>query len=147
MWYEDLTQCDYFGEQYPKFLTAIGWLENGKPYSTDTIPRDVYTKLCEFSKNPWTFAVFMGHHLCDLCQFQFENDSAKGVSNIFIPHNGKIYVCPELITHYINNHFYLPPREFIEAVYVCPPQGSMEYLKKMLENGGRELVKMMKENK
>lgn len=147
MWYEDLTECDYFGEEYSKILTAVGWLEGGKTFSTGTIPKDVYSKLCEFSKKPWTFAVFMGYHHCSLCKSQFENNNPKGVSNIFIPHNGKIYVCPELITHYINNHFYLPPREFIEAVYLCPPQGSMEYLKKILENGGRQLVKSMKENK
>lgn len=143
MWYEDLSECDYFGEDYSKILKAVGWLENGRDFVTGTIPKDVYSKLCEFSKNPWTFAVFAGPHECDLCQFggQF------GISNIFIPHNGKIYVCPELITHYINNHFYLPPREFIEAVYLCPPIRSMEYLKKILENGGRQLVKLMKENK
>lgn len=143
MWYEDLAECDYFGEEYSKILTAVGWLENENPFSTGTVPKDVYSKLCEFSKKPWTFAVFMGPHECDLCQFGNE----FGIDNIFIPHNGKIYVCPALITHYINAHHYLPPNEFIEAVLACPPQGSMEYLKKILENGGRQLVKFRKENK
>jgi hypothetical protein len=140
MWYEDLTECNYFGEEYSKTLTAVGWLENGKPFATGNSLRSLYEKLCEFSKKPWTFVFFMGPHECDLCQFGGE----FGISNIFIPHNGKIYVCPQLITHYINAHHYLPPNEFIEAVLACPPQGSMEYLKKLLENGGRELVKMRK---
>ena len=145
MWYEDLTECDYFGEEYAKILTTVGWLENGKSFQKSTIPRDVFLKLVEFKKYPWTFAIFCGFHECDLCQFQFESESESGVSNIFIPHKRKIYVCPELITHYINTHFYLPPREFIEAVYLCPPMRSMEYLKKIVENGGRELVRLMKE--
>ena len=145
MWFEDLTECNYFGEENAEILTAIGWLENGKKFSTGTVPRDVYFKLCEFKKNPWRFSVFMGFHQCDLCHFQFEFSGEKGISNIFIPGNGKIYVCPELITHYINVHFYLPPREFLEAVCLCPPMRSMEYLKKIVENGGRDLVKLMKE--
>jgi hypothetical protein len=85
--------------------------------------------------------MFCGMHECDFCQFQ----GGVGGNNIFIPHNGKIYVCPELITHYINAHQYLPPNEFIEAVSICPPMRSMDYLKKMLENGGRDLVKLSKE--
>jgi hypothetical protein len=147
MWYEELTECDYFGKEYSNILTAVGWLENENTFPIGTVSKEVFSKLCEFGKNPWTFAVSMGYHSCSLCQFQFENNTQKGLSNIFIPHNGKIYVCPELITHYINNHFYLPPREFIEAVYGCPPQSSMAYLKKKLENSGRQLVKLMKENK
>lgn len=147
VWYEDLNDCDYFGKEHAKTLTAIGWLENGKEFSADKIPKNVYEKLCELRKNPWGFAVFRGFHECDLCQFQFEFQSERGSSNIFIPHKGKIYVCPDLITHYINTHFYCPPREFIEAVYLCPPMRSMEYLKKMLENGGRELVELMKRHK
>lgn len=135
MWYQDLTECTYFGEESAKILIAVGWLENGKDFPKGEIPKDIYEKLCEFSKNPWSFAWFMGSHQCDLCQFAGEN----GLRNIFIPHNGKIYVCPELITHYINAHFYHPPKEFIEAVVVCPPMRSMEYLKKILANGGRGL--------
>ena len=138
MWYEDLTECDYFGEEYSKILTAVSWLENKKSFTTGSIPKDVYFKLCEMSKNPWMFSMFLGMHECDICQFE----GKMGSRNIFIPHNGKIYACPELITHYINDHFYLPPEEFIEAVLACPPQGSMEFLKKLLENGGRELVKL-----
>ena len=137
MWYEDLTECGYFGEEIAQSLTAIGWLENGKDFQKGAFSKDCFFKLCEFQKNPWTFAMCAGFHECDLCQFQGQT----GGSNIFVPHNGKIYVCPELITHYINNHFYLPPDEFIEAALNCPPQKSMAYLKKMLENGGRELVK------
>jgi hypothetical protein len=147
MWYEDLSKCDYFGEEHANILTSVGWLENKKPFPTGVIPKIVYDKLCELSKNPFRFAVFRGFHQCDLCQVQFEFRGERGISNIFIPHSGKIYVCPELITHYINTHFYRPPREFLEAVSVCPPMRSMEYLKKMLENGGRDLVELMKENK
>ncbi len=142
MWYEDLSQCDYFGEELSETLTAIGWLENDKPFSKGKISQDFYDKLCELSKNPWTFSMFCGIHECNLCQFE----GKAGLNNIFIPHNNKIYICPELITHYINSHHYLPPNEFIEAVLACPPMRSMDYIKKMLENGGRKLVRFIKDS-
>ncbi len=147
MWYADLTKCDYFGKEHAETLTAVGWLENGKTYQTNKIPKSIYEKLCEFNKNPWSFSAFMGFHQCDLCQFQFEHQGEKGINNLFVPQSGKIYVCPELITHYINAHFYCPPREFLEAVFTCPPMRSMEYHKKMLENGGRELIKLIEKYK
>lgn len=146
MWYEDLIDCDYFGEEYAEILTAIGWLENGKTFSTGKVPQDVFFKLSEFKQTFWDFATFRGYHYCDLCKYQFELEIKGGNSNIFIPHNGKIYVYPSLITHYINAHFYLSPREFVEAVYLCPPMRSMEYLKKIVENGGKELAKLMETN-
>lgn len=143
MWYEDLTECDYFGEEYAEILTAIGWLETEKPFTTGKISQDIYSKLCLFGKNPWGFLLVCGFHQCNFCQFE----GKSGIENLFIPHNGKIYVCPELITHYINSHLYCPPKEFIEAVDNCPPMRSMEYLKKIIENGGRDLVKIAKGKK
>ena len=140
MWYEDLTECNYFGEEYKKILTAVGWLETEKTFSTGRVPENIYSKLCELGKNPWRFCAFCGFHQCDLCQFE----GKSGIANLFIPHKGKIYVCPELITHYINSHFYRPPEEFVEAAANCPPMRSMEYLKKIIENGGRDLVKTAK---
>lgn len=146
-WYEDLAECGYFGEEHAKTLTAVGWLEEGKPFLIGKIPRGVFYKLNEFKQTIWDFATFRGYHYCDLCNLQFENEIEGGDSNIFIPYNGKIYVCPSLITHYINTHFYLPPQEFIDAVNFCPPMRSMEYHKKIVENGGRELARLMKAEK
>lgn len=141
MWYEDLTECDYFGEEHASSLIAVGWLENEKPFATGKVSKEFFEKLSHQQQNPWSFGLFCGFHECDICQFS----GVPGNKNMFIPYNNNIYVCPELITHYINSHNYLPPDEFIRAVLSCPPQKSMEYLKKMLENGGRALVKMVKE--
>jgi hypothetical protein len=58
---------------------------------------------------------------------------------LFIPGNGRIYVCPELIVHYMNAHGYAPPAEFCDAVLACPPMRSQQYFKELLANGGRRL--------
>ncbi len=81
--------------------------------------------------------IFTGIHCCDLCLY--EGDSA-GVKNVFIPGDGVVFVCPELIAHYMNAHWYRPPDEFCRAVLSCPAMRSVLYLKALLANGVRPLV-------
>ncbi len=137
--YEDLTECDYFGKKYSKILTAVGWLELGKSYTKGEVSKEFYEKLCEFNKTSLFFASFRGFHRCDFCS----SEQAKSSSNILIPYCGKVYVCPKLITHYIEKHSYCPPQEFIEAVYACPPIRSVEYRIKMLRNSIGKIIKVL----
>jgi len=135
-WFEDLSACDYFGDEFAQFLRAVGWLERGKPYSTDSCDERVFRKLSQLCKEPWGPS-FRGLHNCDLCQF--EGDS--GYRNLFVPGGEFIFVCPELIVHYINAHGYCPPTRFCDAVLSCPRMRSIEYHKALLASGGRPLVK------
>jgi hypothetical protein len=80
----------------------------------------------------------MGVHECNLCQFAGEASSA---ANLFFPHEDRIYVCPELIAHYINAHHYQPPTIFWDAVRTCPPMASMDYKRLLLKCGGGILLK------
>jgi hypothetical protein len=80
----------------------------------------------------------MGTHECDLCLYEGE---VHGVNNIFVPGEEFLFVCPELIVHYMNAHGYQPPDAFCAAVLRCPPMKSMEYLKLVLKNGGKSLMK------
>ena len=137
-WFNDLSPCNYFGEEFAAFLLAVGWLERGKPFPIATPDRRVYEKIIELRTNPWQPGVFAGHHECDLCQYEPE---ARGGANLFIPCSQVVYVCPELIAHYMNAHGYGPPQEFCDAVLACPQMRSMEYLKALLASGGRPLVR------
>lgn len=134
MWYEDLSIYGYLDEENTKPIYAIGWLENGKPYPTGKIQPEVYEKLSKLVENPWIYVLACGVHECDFCY------KVSGNLNLTIPYNGKIYECPELITHYIEKHSYLPPKEFCEAVLACPPMDSVEYKQKIVENGGEPLA-------
>ena len=135
-WFSDLSSCAYFGEEFAGALKAIGWLERGREYPVGRAEQSIYRKLVALRREPWQPMVSMGVHECDLCQYEGEIGSA----NIFIPANGFLYVCPELITHYMNAHGYLPPDEFCEAVLSCPEMRSVAYMKAILANGGRPLV-------
>lgn len=79
-------------------------------------------------------------HDCEFCLY----DPPMGYKNLFIPAVGVIYVCPELIAHYMNAHHYQPPEEFCQAVLNCPEMRSNSYSRAILANGGRELVRLGK---
>ena len=136
-WFSDLSPCGYFGELAAPSLRAVGWLESGRDYSVGKANRAIYDKLVALCKDAWQPSVFAGTHGCDLCQYE---PAAHGNANLFVPGNGHLFVCPVLVTHYMNAHAYLPPDEFCAAVLDCPAMRSVEYLKKLLANGGRLLL-------
>lgn len=135
-WYEDLAECDYFGGHPAPSLRAVGWLERDRGFVQGPVDRQVYERLQELLKRPWEPMVAGGRHECDLCLYE----GTRGKSNLFIPGSGFLYVCPELIIHYMNAHGYKPPAEFCHAVLACPPMRSIIYLREILANGGRRLV-------
>jgi hypothetical protein len=132
-WFVDLSPLD--GDDR---FRAVGWLERGKPFPTGPVDPTVFKALIELVKDPWQPAISMGFHFCDLCQFEGQ---AFGNRNLCIPATGFLFLCPELIVHYMNAHWYRPPDEFCAAALACPPMRSMAYLKALLANGGRELLR------
>ena len=50
MWYEDLTECDYFSKQLPVASIAVGWLEKGKLYTKGKIHNEIVERTREFNK-------------------------------------------------------------------------------------------------
>jgi len=128
MWIDDLSP---FGDS-PR-IVAVGWLERGHAYPVGDVPAEVYAKLEELLVAPWQPAAAAGAHRCDLCVFTAEKSGAK---NVFIPGEGRVYVAPELILHYMNAHRYQPPAEFCRAVTDCHPMGSSEYRRALLSSGG-----------
>lgn len=127
-WYEDLTPCDYYGQQCVPCLRAVGWLERGHPFATGRVAAEVYARLVELLKEPWQPGIFMGFHRCDLCLYE----GPTGQRNLFVPAGGFAFVAPELIAHYMNAHGYRPPDEFCEAILACPEMRSVAYLKALL---------------
>src|SRR5262249_42475047 len=87
-------------------LLAVGWLSGGKTYSKGLLDPSVYNKLSELLAAPWEFGPHsLGFHTCDLCN----EPHRTGVRNLYVPGGEVLYVCPELILHYMAEHEYLPP--------------------------------------
>lgn len=53
----------------------------------------------------------MGFHVCEYCN----NETSSG-DVILAFRNGNIYVMPDMIIHYVEQHDYQPPQSFIEDV-------------------------------
>ena len=51
---------------------------------------------------------------------------------MIIPSTSCVYLAPELVVHYVEEHAYAPPAEFIDAVIACPEQSSEAYVALLL---------------
>ena len=63
----------------------------------------------------------MGVHTCELCH------NFMAPANVGIPTEDLLYVAPEMISHYVEQHNYLPPQEFANAVSDSPIPGTRQY--------------------
>ena len=44
-----------------------------------------------------------------------------GAANLFVPASDVLYVAPSLVIHYVEDHGYLPPEEFLVALRAVEP--------------------------
>ena len=63
----------------------------------------------------------MGFHSCEFCE------NALGVRNLGVPAGDVLFVAPEMVCHYVEQHGYLPPAEFVAAVLASPLPGTPQY--------------------
>jgi hypothetical protein len=117
-------------------VVAVGWLGTEAAFETGRVSEPFFCRLKDLCSAPWQPVASCGFHVCEFCQFDAPAFSANG----FVPHQGKIYVAPVAIVHYIAAHWYRPPQIFADAVMTCPPVRSMDYKKAILANGGRNLL-------
>jgi hypothetical protein len=132
----DLSACDYFPFEGVD-LIAVGWLGSNSSYMRGSVSASFLHALKTLCESPWQPVGASGMHQCELCQF----DGPNFGDNVFVPHAGRIYVAPVGVIHYIAAHWYQPPPVFIDAVLACPPMRGQDYLKALLANGGRNLIK------
>jgi hypothetical protein len=131
----DLEPCRYIPVECDA-LVAVGWLGKEVSFETGPVGERFFRKLKDLCADPWQPVMSLGFHLCELCQF----DPPAFSAHVFVPFQGRIYVAPVAIVHYIATHWYRPPEVFIDAVLACSPIRSMDYKKAILANGGRNLV-------
>jgi hypothetical protein len=127
---------DFTPMEHPQ-LIAVGYLAQGEPFSRGPIGEVFVGALLDLLLDPWQPSVAAGFHRCDGPQrLQYAGRSIPlGASSLYVPHEGKIFVSPSLIAHYVDAHEYAPPQVFQEAVLRCPPMRSIEYLRAILSHG------------
>lgn len=114
------------GEAGP--LVNVGWLGAGHPYSTGAIPEDLVVKLARLCRRGVQRT--RGLHRCEFC-VQPEGSSRKpptssrdaegefivGGAEIRVAGpSGVTFAAPDMIIHYVTDHGYKPPDEFLVAL-------------------------------
>jgi hypothetical protein len=145
-YFEDLTPYTYYHSGIRDNTVNIGWLDIDYPYQRGEAPVEFSDKLWDFVK----ISLFRmrGFHICNLCpenelsplvihkdgvDLKLGNDEIRVLGEA-----GKIYAAPNLIYHYVTEHEYQPPAEFIQAVLNGPDPDSEEYRKFIADFSSRK---------
>src|SRR5262245_50176006 len=108
-YFPDLSPYTYFPGETDLF--NIGWLDSSKPFLAGETSEEFRSKLKLLIDDP--VMQTRGHHFCPVSR---EKQQPAGSAEIRVRGWGKDYAAPELIYHYVVEHGYKPPEEFIEAV-------------------------------
>ena len=136
--YADLSPYSYYSRCARPGTVNVGWLEGESDFQSGSVPAGFLRNLWEFCKVPT--CALRGYHTCSLCgdpvfplAITFEGEKLKlGNAEIrVVGQSGKLYAAPNMVFHYVRDHRYQPPGEFVEAVMCGPSAGSAEYLESM----------------
>jgi hypothetical protein len=121
MYYPDFSTACQVGQG--ERVRAIGWLNPAHPYTQGPVTDTFLQRLQQHVASAWEPVVAGGPHFCEFCPPHAVGESR----NLWIPTPELLFIAPAMILHYINAHTYQPPVAFIEAVFVCPQQGSAAF--------------------
>lgn len=133
MYFKDNSNYNYYVKKPIYQILNVGWLSGQHSYTSGEVKPYVIKKLKEilFSKNvsDYKFNRIRCNSPCEICgkcvelDFYDHNKQLKtnfllGFCEILIPlvHNDIYYASPALIFHYIQEHNYKPPQEFIDSI-------------------------------
>jgi hypothetical protein len=124
--FEDLTPYSYGETPQSGRALNVGWIGRSAAFTRGDVASGVLRRLIELAASP--AAVERGLHYCELCDV----DSPVRIDTSLSPKGrvslgtGEIrvlsddgaatYCAPTLIVHYILDHGYCPPDDFVQAV-------------------------------
>jgi hypothetical protein len=123
VFFSDLSEYSYSENRVGDGVLSIGWLDELHPFQQGAMPRRLVKRL--LSHYSERIHQTRGFHPCPFCSDPQHKPSIRikgrtlrlGSSEVWIRGDcGKTYACPDLLIHYILEHHYLPPREFLEAL-------------------------------
>jgi hypothetical protein len=138
-YFEDLSVYRYFPPFQPDVIVRnVGWLDASHEFSRHTPTAELLDAL-------WDYCSILvestrGVHDCEFCadpRNTFERHSVRrllgtGEIRVFGP-AGDVFAAPNLIYHYVSEHEYRPPLEFLRALEQGPRPGTEQY-SRLLDN-------------
>lgn len=153
--FKDLTPYEYLADREP--LTPkplnIGWLGVQIPFETGLTPQEFKNKLLRFCLDQYIVLITRGFHACEFCWFpwtqwdEYDQEDRYGSSahwasigngEIRVLGKSAVYAAPALVYHYVVEHQYKPPDEFIEAILTGEPD-SEEQTRLLSKYKGRHI--------
>jgi hypothetical protein len=138
-YFPDLSPYAY-GHDIHEGVVHVGWLDNTHPFPKGHVARNLIDKMKVLATKP--VELYRGYHYCEICieppglvktflseQLKVIDPScswakwmAQHRSNgeIRVDNQEVIFAAPVLIVHYIEEHGYLPPPEFLKALENIP---------------------------
>jgi hypothetical protein len=124
-YYLDLSPDEHYPGQ--SHMLNVGWLSRDRPFARGPVPLAFADELRRMASEP--VEITRGCHVCEFCEPPGDIIAAEPryleVWEMFRCGNGEIHVrgessvvycAPELVVHYVSEHQYRPPEEFIAAV-------------------------------
>lgn len=133
MYCEDLTAYRFHLPFAVDEVQCVGWLDKMHEFNIGIPPKQFVEKLIHLTLlKTETFDIHVnvvrGVHPCNLCAKQDIRLSAVGLrsrmlgmSELWIPRAGGWYAAPSMIVHYVVEHQYLPPPDFVNSVFALDP--------------------------
>ena len=126
-YYDDLSPYSYHSTKVSNNVLNVGWLSSLEEFNKGEVTEEFIHALKVMLEQPVN--LFRGLHHCEFCPSpiftkkdnkfvpEITRDCPSGNGEIRVNgNNGIIYVAPTLIMHYIEEHNYKPPEEFINAI-------------------------------
>lgn len=140
-WFPDLSAYTYSPFSLPGTLN-VGWLEPGHPFPTGPAPEAFLARLAELEEAAVNRT--RGPHPCGFCPPGGVIRCGSAELHLAAA-DGRVYAAPSLVVHYVRDHGYLPPAEFVAAVMdgvpVDPePDDPDEVLARTLVHQARRLI-------
>jgi hypothetical protein len=123
--FPDLGRCSLVAQG--DHVRAVGWLHPDHPYTNGPVPAEFLARLKEFITRPslsgddFCFPGYGGFHTCEFC------GKVHGCGNLGLPADDLLFVFPDMLVHYIEEHGYRPPDTFIEALMRSPLRDTKEF--------------------
>ncbi|MET3722614.1 hypothetical protein [Sphingomonas trueperi] len=123
MFFEDLSGYKYYTKIAVPGVRTVGWLDEEHPFRVGEVDRSLLSKLEKMMIGSNEVDIHVNKirsvHPCNICgDDDFARSKLKiGSTELWIPDgDGGFYASPSMIFHYISDHSYLPPDEFIKAL-------------------------------
>jgi hypothetical protein len=125
-----------YGHNHHPDVVHVGWLDGTHPFTKGHVAPNLVEKISQLAEKP--VELYRGWHYCEVCVeppdvvVSYVSNAGKIIDpncswmkwanhrrsngEIRVTYDGVTFAAPILIVHYIEEHGYRPPVEFLKAV-------------------------------